>query len=129
MILDTSFIIDLMDNNEQAIAKLNELLARNEPQLVASPSIFELWSGITQSNKPDKEKTKVLAVLACQAILSLDQHSAEMAGEIDGRLVKEGQIIDPEDCMIAGIAKIKNQSILTNDKHFDRINDVKTERY
>ena len=130
MILDTSFIIDLMDNNEQAIAKLNELLARNEPQLVASPSIFELWSGITQSNKPDKEKTKVLAVLACQAILSLDQHSAEMAGEIDGRLVKEGQIIDPEDCMIAGIAKKNNETILTrNVKHFSKIKGIKIETY
>ncbi len=129
MILDTSFIIDLMDYKETAINKLNELLRRSEPQLVTTPTIFELFSGIAQSDKPDKEKEKVMTVLSCQTILPLEQSGAEAAGEIDGRLVKEGHTIDPEDCMIAGIAKVRNQVILTNDEHFQRIKEVRVERY
>ena len=129
MILDTNFIIDLMDGKESAVKRLNELLEKNEPQLIGTPTVFELWSGIAHSQKPTEEKAKILQVLTAQAVVPLDQPSAEVAGEIDGRLAREGKTIDPEDCMLAGIAKIRNQRILSNDKHFERIKEVVVEKY
>lgn len=129
MILDTSFFIDVMEHKETAVRKLHELIDNNEPQIITTPTIFELWSGISRSKQPVEEKKKILFVLAHQTIYSLDQASAEVAGEIDGTLAQQGQTIDPEDCMIAGIAKLNNQPILTNDKHFERIKDIIIERY
>ncbi len=39
-------------------------------------------------------------------------------------------MIDPEDAMIAGIALINNESVLTkNVEHFSRIRDLKIETY
>lgn len=129
MIFDTSFFIDVMDKKESAVEKLRELIDRNEPQIITTPTIFELWSGVTRSKKPTAEKIKILNILRSQTIYLLDETSAEIAGEIDGTLAKEERTIDPEDCMIAGIAKTKNQTILTNDKHFDRIKGITIERY
>ncbi|HLC22308.1 MAG TPA: PIN domain-containing protein [Candidatus Nanoarchaeia archaeon] len=92
-------------------------------------SLFELESGIAQSQNPDREKKKIINALKNQTVIVLDEKSASLAGEIDDFLYKEGAPIDPEDCMIAGIAKHYNQPILTRDKHFQRIKDVKVETY
>ncbi len=73
---------------------------------------------------------KIAKVLESQMILDLDKESAEKAGEIDGLLIKEGKGIEPEDCMIAGIAKHHQETILTrNLKHFGRIKGISLETY
>lgn len=130
MILDTSFIIDLMDGLPEAEEKLRILDKKKEVQFVAAPTIFELWSGIEQSKKPEEEKLKVFAVLSTQTVLNLDNNSAEEAGKIDGQLAKQGKPIEPEDSMIAGIAKSNDETVLTrNIAHFSRIKDLKIETY
>lgn len=130
MILDSSFIIDLMNGLPGAVEKLKRLDQLKENCFITTPTIFELWSGITQSDKPEEEKRKVLDILESQLILNFDKPSAEEAGKIDGTLAKEGSSIDPEDSMIAGIAKLHNETVLTkNIKHFSRINNLKIESY
>jgi len=130
MILDTSFLIDLMSQQPEAVKKFWELQEQNENLFIATPAIFELWSGIARSSKPEAEKKKVAQIVESQMILSLEKGSAEEAGKIDGFLCKEGQTIDPEDCMIAGIAKYYDEVVLTrNVKHFNRIKGLKIESY
>ncbi len=130
MILDTTFIIDLMENNEDAIKKLKEIASKSEPHVITTPTVFELYSGVIQSNKPEKEKQKVLNVLSNIIVWNLELDTAKKAGEIDGKLAKDGKTIDPEDCMIAGIALTKGQKILTrNIKHFSRIHGLEIESY
>ncbi len=130
MILDTSFIIDFMDGDPKAVEKMNLLQDKRENIFVTSPTIFELWSGIARSKRPENEMKKVIEVIKAQLCLDLDQETAQQAGTIDGMLVHEGIQIDTEDCMIAGIAKKHNQTVLTrNIKHFGRIKDLKIETY
>lgn len=130
MIADTSFIIDVMDGHADAVAKLQELATRGEMLKITTPTIFELWSGIVRSSKPSHEKEKVLAVINSQPFLVLDHESAEGAGRIDGVLARKGLSIEPEDCMIAGIARVCNETILThNQKHFRRIHGIPIEDY
>ena len=106
------------------------LQQHKETLFVTTPTIFELWSGIAYSSKPEEEKRKVTAVLESQLILDLDKPCAEEAGKIDGMLVKQGATIEPEDCMIAGIAQHHDEPILTrNVKHFSRIKSVRLETY
>lgn len=130
MILDTSFIIDLMNSIPEAIAKFKRFNEIQEQQFVTTITIFELWDGITQSKKPEQEQKKVIDVLESQLILDFNRESAEEGGKIRGMLTKKGIIIDPQDCMIAGIAKIHGQPILTrNIKHFGKIHNIKIESY
>jgi predicted nucleic acid-binding protein len=125
MILDTTFIIDIMRNEKMAVVKLNELVKKSEPQLVTAVTIFEIFSGLSRSKKPIEEKNKIMNTLQNQIILNLDNNSAEKAGEIDGNLIKEGRMISPTDSMIAGIALVKKEKVLTrNVKGSVRMSDI-----
>ena len=130
MIADTSFVIDIMKNDKKAVAKLNELVKKGVPQLITSLAIFELYSGVSRSHKPFEERNKVMKLLNGQIIIHFDNDSAEKAGEIDGNLIKEGKMIEPIDSMIAGIALIKKEKILTrNIKDFSKVRGIEIETY
>ncbi len=130
MILDTDFVIDLMESKPEAVAKMEQLHNQQELIFVTTPTIFELWTGVAYGSQPEKEKQKIKLIIENQRILDFTTASAEEAGIINGTLQKEGQIIDPEDCFIAGIALRYNQPLLTrNIKHFQRIKGLKVETY
>ncbi|MBI1935858.1 PIN domain-containing protein [Candidatus Woesearchaeota archaeon] len=129
MILDTSFVIDLIKGRPNAVSKLKELEKENVPYSITSPTVYELWSGLVSLEKSEKEKQKTTSLISEQIIYFLDDKSAEEAGKIDGKLIKIGKMIEPEDCMIAGIAVTNNQKLLTKDPHFKRIEGLKVELY
>ena len=130
MILDTTFLIDLMKEDPAAVKKLKELERDKITQNIAVLTLYELYVGILLSTKPEKEKRKVLDTLASMNILDLTAKSAAKAGEVQGKLIREGKMIDPEDAMIAGIALLNNEIVLTkNVEHFSRIRDLITETY
>ncbi len=130
MILDTTFVIDVMKNEQKAIEKLQELVKKGEPQLITAITIFELFSGMAKSTKPIEERNKILTTLKEQLILHFDNDAAEKAGEVDGMLSKEGRMNDPIDCIIAGIALVKKEKVLTrNVKDFAKIRGIEVESY
>jgi predicted nucleic acid-binding protein len=130
MIFDTTFLIDLMKEDPAAVKKLKGLERDKIAQNIASPTLYELYVGIMLSTKPEKEKRKVLDTLASMNILGLTAKSAAKAGEVQGKLIREGKMIDPEDAMIAGIALLNNEIVLTkNVEHFSRILALITETY
>ena len=130
MIHDTAFIIDVMENDTAALSKLHELLRKGEPQAITAPSLFELYSGIVRSRKPEEEKRKVLRTLAGMIVFHLDADGAERAGEMDGRLTMSGLRVEPVDMLIAGIALSKGERVLTrNVKHFGRVPGLNVETY
>ncbi|MFB6144522.1 MAG: PIN domain-containing protein [Candidatus Nanohaloarchaea archaeon] len=125
MILDTSFLIDLMNGEEEAIEKVEELEEQGENQSTTSVTLFELWSGIQQSNLPEQERQKVMEVVGDRVVHALDSEAGKNAGRIDGKLVKEGKTVDPEDSMIAAIALESDETVLTgNQEHFERISEI-----
>ena len=125
----TSFVIDLMRHDLNAIKKLEELNKKGISQIITTPTLFELWSGVVQAKKTEEEKNKIKDVLINQTILNLDKESAEEAGQIDGRLNKQSINIEVVDSLIAGIAKVNNKKVLTrNLKHFEKTG-VKIESY
>ncbi len=130
MILDTAFIIDLMEKLPEAVAKMEQLHTQQEQIFITTPTIFELWTGVAHGSQPEKEKQKIKLIIENQRILDLTKASAEEAGIINGTLQKQRECIDPEDCLIAGIALRYNQPLLTrNTKHFKRIKGLKIETY
>lgn len=130
MILDTCFIIDVMDGDEAAIKKVKEMENKFMPQIITSPTIFELYSGLEVCVKKEAERKKIIDTLSNITLLNFDIEAAEQAGHIDGKLVKSGNMIGPIDSMIAGIAISRNEKLLTrNLKHFSRITELKTEAY
>jgi tRNA(fMet)-specific endonuclease VapC len=130
MLLDTSFIIDLLRGREEAVRRIKTLEAESTATNISSPSIFELFVGISLTKKPDSEKRRIMDFLKSWGTLVLDSECAARGGTIHGQLIKDGQPIDPEDSMIAAIALINDEVLLTkNSKHFSRVPDLRTEGY
>jgi predicted nucleic acid-binding protein len=125
MILDTTFLIDVLRGDPVALDRLDAMEAAHEPQRIAAPTVFELWRGIAMSDKPDEEKREVEEVLRSSVTSPLDFEAAVRGGEIDERLEAEGKRADPEGSMVAGIALTVGDAVLTrNIEHFGRIRGV-----
>lgn len=130
MILDTAFLIDLIDGDEGAVAKLKELIDKRTPLTIASPTVFELFTGIEQYADPGEETERVHQILHQQPRWPFDDASAETAGRIHGSLKKRGRPIGAVDAMIAGIAIQHNEAVLTrNVDEFKRVPGLRVESY
>jgi len=125
MLADTSFIIDVMRGEESAVRKVEELEEKDKAVNITSISYFELYSGLEQSEKTEKEKEKIEDVLAARAVHDFDRTAGEIGGRIDGMLSKRGKMVEPQDSMISGIAIRENEKILTrNVDHFRWISEI-----
>ncbi len=127
--LETSFIIDLLQGKE-IVKALKEEIDRTETRLtIAAPSVMELWTGALISGQSEKEKSKIIELLQSLEILNLDEKSAKEAAEIEAELIQKGLTIETEDIMIAAIARINNEKLITGDAHYARIVNLRILKY
>ena len=126
MILDTNFIIDVMNGDEKALNKLDKIENSSSSVSTTAITLFELWSGINQASKSEEEKEKVMNVISSLTIYSLDEKSAKIAGKKDGILADNKEKMSTEDCKIAGIAIKNSEKIVTKDKDFETISKYST---
>ncbi len=125
MILDTTIIVDLLRGEEKAVQKFTELEAKHIPLSTTSITLFEIEQGMTE-----RQREKIASLWASLNILSFDAAAAQEAGVIHAALKKSGLVIDPEDSMIAGIAVVQHEAVITrNRKHFERVPALKVELY
>ena len=130
MIADTSFLIDIMKSDKEAIKKAEEIEKKGNTIAVTSISIFELFVGVSLSIKQDRERNKINTILKGLPIISFDEDSAIEAGKIFAQRKKDGSTIEPEDSMIAGICSRRNEILITrNIKHFNDIEGLRIESY
>lgn len=129
MILETSFVIDFLKGEDDAVSKVQSLMYENIAYEIAAPTIFELWGGLEMMENMEKEREEIISLIGGLVVYPLDQEGAKIAGKIDGELIRKGQKIDTEDSMIAGIAIAHNKKVLTRDDHFNRIKELKVENY
>lgn len=130
MIADTSFLVDIMKSDKDAIRKADEIGKTGNTIAVTSISIFELFVGVNLSIKKEQERNKITRILNGLSIISFDEDSAREAGRIFAQKRRNGLVIDPEDSMIAGICSRRNEILITrNIKHFQDIENVRIESY
>ncbi len=127
--LETTFLIDLLKRKPQINFFKDELDKTESVLSIAAPSVKELWAGASLSNFPEKERGKVMELLESLQFLPLDLNSAKEAGEIEADLIKKGLSIGTEDIMIAAIAKVNGEKLVTRDQHFARIPGLRVLKY
>jgi predicted nucleic acid-binding protein len=122
MIQDTSFIIDVLNGDDDALARLEAIEAERRPEKISSITVLELYEGIGQTDRPEDERDAVLSVLDSKNILAADAGIMRRAGQLSGELIAAGDRIDREDCIIAATALGEGEPVVTrNETHFQRI--------
>jgi predicted nucleic acid-binding protein len=130
MIEDTSFVIDLLHDDPDALEYLDLVEKENRPEKVASVTILELYEAVPQLDVPAERQQKILDVLDSRHVVSADDKVMRKAGKLSGELVSRGEEIDREDCIIGVTALLSDEPVVTrNSGHFERIDGLDVETY
>jgi tRNA(fMet)-specific endonuclease VapC len=122
VLLDTTYLIDLMNGDEAAVEKARELEANLVQQRLSAMTLFELYHGIARSGKAEAERREVENVLASKPVHPADATVMRKAGRLFGRLMNEGDAVADGDVIIGATAEIVDEPVLTrNDADFERL--------
>ena len=127
--LDTNTCIYLMNNKD---IKLTKKFHNKDPKelCISNITYSELMYGVEKSERRELNFTRLLLFLSEISILNYDFNASEEYGTIRTELEKRGNIIGPNDMLIAAHAKSQNMTLITNNaKEFKRIKDLKVENW
>ena len=126
-LLDTNAVIVLLTRRSDALLQRVEAA---EPGSLAVSSVVahELFSGAYRSQKVAFNLETLRLLFADLAILDLDREDARVAGEIRADLARKGTPIGPYDVLIAGQARARNLTLITNNMdEFARVSGLQIE--
>ncbi|AFL51507.1 tRNA(fMet)-specific endonuclease VapC [Sinorhizobium fredii] len=126
-LLDTNAVIALIGR------KSDTLVSRvlHSPQgSIGLPSVvaYELYFGAQKSAKVQHNLETLRLLMSDFPILDFDQNDAFVAGEIRAALAAKGTPISPYDVLIAGQAKARGLTLVTNNVgEFNRVENLRVE--
>lgn len=131
MILDTSFLIDIMNGLDEAAEKAIEVEAANVPQRVPLLVIYELFTGVGKGSLPEQEQRKIQRVLASRRVSDVDEAMVRRAGILDGELQGSGgRAIGAVDAIVAATGLRFEEPVVTGDPgDFNGIDGLEVETY
>lgn len=129
MLLDTSFLIDLMNGDEGAVEKAREVERDLVQQRVTSMTLYELYYGIARAEQSEAEREIVEDVLTSKPIRPADGDVMRKAGRLAGELANDGTPVGDGDVIIGATADVVEEPVLTrNVEDFERLG-VEVETY
>lgn len=128
MLLDTAFLIDLMNGDDGAVEKARELETNLVQQRLSAMTLFELYYGAARSNQSEAEREKIENVLASKPVYPADTAVMRKAGRLSGELTNDGNAVGDGDVIIGATADVLEEPVLTrNAQDFERLGvDVET---
>ena len=93
------------------------------------PVLCELEAGIQSSKREASYRQQLKHLFKHVRLWPLDPEVARAYGGVWLDLKKKGRVLSQVDLMLAAVAKLKNLTILTNDKDFAALRDIRTENW
>lgn len=129
MILDTSFLVDMLHGDDELADLVAEIDASGPPK-ATTITVMELWEGVHLANRTDRERAAVEELLDGLHELTFTRECAKVAGEVRADLRTAGHPIGAPDVQIASIALVHDEPVVTgNVAHFERITGLETIEY
>ena len=127
LFIDTSIFVDVLRTGQ---SKTSKLLFKSLPEgnegFTSAITVAELSVGAFRSPRKDALE-KTLKLLSLAHVIDLTRETAIEGGRIYAILIKKGEEIELNDCLIAASARsLGIYEIVTRDvDHFNRIENVK----
>ncbi len=127
VVLDTSFLIDMLRGKKETLKILN----RRENLFTTQINMYEIVKGLFFKNISSSKFAEVFEMFHNIRVLPFDDVALIKSAEIFAELSRKGQEIHDFDCIIVGIALSRgiNKVVTKNVEHFKRIKDIKVEEY
>jgi predicted nucleic acid-binding protein len=133
--LDTSVLLELAGRSgragtTRAIDAVTRLRRHDKSMTTTRFNVAELYAGVADSDDERGEMESIRKILSRIRILDFDDLSARQYARIDNHLSDIGHPIGVMDTLIASVALVHDQRLLTlSVKHFSRIPWLKLESY
>lgn len=126
-LLDTNAVIALLGRRSMPLVE--RVLASQEGTIaVSSIVLHELYFGAYKSAKVSFNLETLRLLFADFTILHFDAEDARLSGEIRAGLAAKGTPIGPSDVLIAGQAKARGLTLVTNNvAEFERVEGLRIE--
>jgi len=124
--LDTNLCVRALRDRP---AFIRERMKRESGTLCISTIIlYELYVGVALSSAPDKGRREVEKFASMLIVLDFDAQAAGHAADIRATLTRGGNIIGPNDLLIAGHARSLGLKLITgNLREFSRVDGLRCE--
>jgi len=93
------------------------------------PVLCELEAGIQQTGNPIEYRRRLSQLRKHCSVWQLDEKTALLYGTIYNELRRQGRVLSQVDMMLAALARQYSIAILTADKDFEALADVRTENW
>lgn len=127
--LDTNICVYYLTGKYDIIT---ENIKKSDPIHVKIPSIVkaELYLGAFKSKKKNDNLLQINKFLSYFEIVPFGEIESEIYAEIRAQLEKEGNIIGPNDLIIASVVMANNGILITNnEKEFKRVKNLRIENW
>jgi tRNA(fMet)-specific endonuclease VapC len=124
-LLDTNIIIAILAGEPQAKGNLVEA----EQIFLPSIAIGELYYGARKSGKPDQNLQRIDRFVANNVVFGCNADTAWHYGDVKNKLRLKGRPVPENDVWIAAVAIQQDLTLVTRDKHFNEIDNLKTARW
>ena len=124
LVLDTSILIDIERRKQSTINILKELSqSHSDPAKITFINQFEFLLGLKEKSPKNKNTAKIFL----NEFLSLQttQFTAEVIAELKQKYDSIGITIPLADLLIATITLEKNCTLVTKDKDFEKIKELR----
>lgn len=124
--LDTNLCVRALRDRPKGIRE--RIKAEFETICISSVVRYELYVGVAQSPDVEGNRRELDEFLSPFPCLSLDDEAAFHAAEIRVDLTRKGQLIGPNDLLIAGHARSLGLKLITgNLREFSRVEGLRCE--
>jgi len=123
IVIDTSFVIDLLQTDRPALRKAEEIEKRRDPIYLPTPVLYEISAGLLFT----KSRTEAAAfhrIVSRFPLLNFDESAALSAAEIRAEFMRLDRPRSHADTMIAGIALAGSHTLISRDRDLASIADV-----
>lgn len=128
MLLDSTFINDLVRGRADADRTLDELIDRGTPVTLSSLTVFEVGIGLRGEAKQYRQGFSTMVDGIETADLGVAETRRALSIQCD--LYARGEPISAVDVLIAGTAAERGESVLTrNVDEFERVDAIGVETY
>jgi len=124
---DTNIITAWLKLNENVMEKVEAVACDGNKIFISSISYYETKRGLLATFATTKME-RFERLLQKYDLIGIDNVLDE-ASEIYANLKRRGELLPDADIFIAAIAKAYDLILVTNDKHFERIEGLKQENW
>ena len=123
-VLDANILIDLFRRDEKTVEHIKTISRVYVPAIV----LGELYYGACMSDKMKRRMSEVERLATKVITLDITRETTALYGEIRAKLKRNGKKIPENDIWIAALCIQHDLPLVTNDIHFDEVENLITEK-